>query len=108
MASWLPFSSTAHASVDTDSVERTEDHEPNAAPDGVCCPAGQSDGATESLFGEDFDLPPTWSKDSRFYHTSEKCSRLKSIARSNRDDGKPGRREHCAVCADIAATKRRG
>jgi hypothetical protein len=64
--------------------------------------------AAMHLFGDEPELPPTWSEGSAMYHTSEKCNRLRAILPNNRVQGKPGLREHCLTCEDIAATKRRG
>ncbi len=61
-----------------------------------------------SLFEEHDELPPTWSREGKIFHTTEKCSRLRAIKRNNRESGRPGMREHCLNCKDIMATKRRG
>ena len=59
-------------------------------------------------FGEEPDLPPTWSEHSRIFHTTEKCTRLQAIRRNRRITGNPGLRDHCLNCLDIVSTKRRG
>ncbi len=59
-------------------------------------------------FGEEPDLPPTWSEGSRIFHTTEKCTRLQAIRRNRRVTGNPGLRDHCLNCLDIVSTKRRG
>ena len=59
-------------------------------------------------FGEEPDLPPTWSESSRIFHTTEKCTRLQAIRRNRRITGNPGLRDHCLNCLDIVSTKRRG
>lgn len=64
--------------------------------------------AAEPAFGEEPDLPPTWSENSRTFHTTEKCTRLQAIRRNRRITGNPGLRDHCLNCLDIVSTKRRG
>lgn len=59
-------------------------------------------------FGEEPELPPTWSEHSRIFHTTEKCTRLQAIRRNRRITGNPGLRDHCLNCLDIVTTKRRG
>ena len=59
-------------------------------------------------FGEEPELPPTWSEHSRIFHTTEKCTRLQAIRRNRRITGNPGLRHHCLNCLDITSTKRRG
>ena len=59
-------------------------------------------------FGDEPELPPTWSEHSAIFHTTEKCTRLQAIRRNRRITGNPGLRQHCLNCIDIAATKRRG
>ncbi len=63
---------------------------------------------TAPAFGEEPDLPPTWSEHSRIFHTTEKCTRLQAIRRNRRITGNPGLRDHCLNCLDIVTTKRRG
>ena len=63
---------------------------------------------TAPAFGEEPDLPPTWSEHSRIFHTTEKCTRLQAIRRNRRITGNPGLRDHCLNCLDIVSTKRRG
>ncbi len=63
---------------------------------------------SQPAFGEEPDLPPTWSEHSRIFHTTEKCTRLQAIRRNRRITGKPGLRGHCLNCLDIISTKRRG
>ena len=70
--------------------------------------AAKSGPSGTALFEEHDELPPTWSREGKIYHTSEKCSRLRAIKRNNRESGRPGMREHCLNCKDIMATKRRG
>ena len=62
----------------------------------------------EPEFGDEPELPPTWSEDSRIFHTTEKCTRLQAIRRNRRITGNPGLRDHCLNCLDIVSTKRRG
>lgn len=69
---------------------------------------GKQARAAVPAFGEEPELPPTWSEGSHIFHTTEKCMRLQSIRRNRRMTGKPGLREHCLNCIDIIATKRRG
>jgi len=77
--------------------------------EGVEAPVLAAEGAVAGHLFDDIDeLPPTWSRDGRIYHTTEKCSRLRAIKRNNRESGQPGLREHCLNCKDILATKRRG
>ena len=66
--------------------------------------------ATEQpgIFGDEDNLPPTWSEHSRIYHTSARCTRLQSIRRNRRITGAFGTRDHCLNCISIAATLRRG
>ena len=64
--------------------------------------------ATAPSFGQEPELPPTWSENSRIFHTTAKCTRLQAIRPNRRISGKPGLREHCLNCIDITATKRRG
>jgi hypothetical protein len=62
-----------------------------------------------SLFGEELELPPTWSEGSEVFHTTEKCNRLQAIRRNRRVTGKPGvRMRLCFNCEDIVRTKRSG
>ena len=70
--------------------------------------AGPASTAPAAGFGEEPELPPTWSEHSRIFHTTEKCTRLQAIRPNRRVSGKPGLREHCLNCIDITATKRRG
>ena len=74
-------------------------------------PAPASPAATKPVvpaFGEEPELPPTWSEHSRIFHTTEKCTRLQAIRRNRRITGNPGLRDHCLNCLDIVTTKRRG
>ena len=76
-------------------------------------PARESDrnvvpAPAEPAFGEEPELPPTWSEHSRIFHTTEKCTRLQAIRRNRRITGNPGLRDHCLNCLDIVTTKRRG
>ncbi len=64
--------------------------------------------AADPAFGEEPELPPTWSEHSRIFHTTEKCTRLQAIRRNRRITGNPGLRQHCLNCIDIFSTKRRG
>ncbi len=62
-----------------------------------------------SLFGDDLELPPTWTEGSSIYHTTEKCTRLQAIRRNRRVSGKPGvSMRLCFNCDDIIRTKRSG
>jgi len=62
-----------------------------------------------ALFGDEPELPPTWSEGSEVYHTTEKCNRLKTIKKNRRIQGKPGvRMRLCFNCEDIIRTKRSG
>jgi hypothetical protein len=63
-----------------------------------------------SLFGEELELPPTWSEGSEVFHTTEKCNRLQAIRRNRRVTGKlpPSRMRLCFNCEDIVRTKRSG
>ena len=61
------------------------------------------------LFGEEPEMPPTWSEGSLVFHTTEKCSRLQAIRRNRRITGRPGAAMRpCFNCEDILRTKRRG
>ncbi len=80
-------------------AEGREDHPASAA--------GAAPRAT-TIFGEQDELPPTWSEHSTIFHTWAKCTRLQSIRRNRRITGNPGLREHCLNCISIAATHRRG
>ena len=71
-------------------------------------PQGSSAVAQDPAFGEEPELPPTWSEHSHIFHTTEKCTRLHAIRRNRRITGNPGLREHCLNCIDIVNTKRRG
>ncbi len=64
--------------------------------------------AREPEFGDEPELPPTWSEHSRIFHTTGKCTRLQAIRRNRRITGNPGLRDHCLNCLDIVSTKRRG
>ncbi|WP_263382671.1 hypothetical protein [Granulicella arctica] len=64
---------------------------------------------TAALFGDEPELPPTWSEGSEVFHTTEKCNRLHAIRRNNRITGKPGvKMRLCFNCEDIIRTKRSG
>ncbi len=70
--------------------------------------ASPSAPSPEPAFGEEPELPPTWSEQSRIFHTTEKCTRLQAIRRNRRITGNPGLRDQCLNCLDIVSTKRRG
>jgi hypothetical protein len=63
-----------------------------------------------SLFGEELELPPTWSEGSEVFHTQEKCSRLREIRKNKRVTSKfpPSWMRLCFICVDIVRTKRSG
>ena len=77
-------------------------------PHPITPPSAPAATAPEPAFGEEPDLPPTWSEHSRIFHTTEKCTRLQAIRRNRRISGNPGLRAHCLNCLDIVATRRRG
>jgi hypothetical protein len=67
------------------------------------------EGLTVALFGEEPELPPTWSEGSLVFHTTQKCQRLQAIKRNKRITGKPGiAMRQCFNCEDIVRTKRSG
>ena len=82
--------------------------EPEAEPPVSVTRSQTSSPAADPAFGEEPELPPTWSEGSRIFHTTEKCTRLQSIRRNRRITGNPGLRDHCLNCLDIVSTKRRG
>ena len=62
-----------------------------------------------ALFGEEAELPPTWSEGSLIFHITEKCQRLQAIRRNRRITGRPGAAmRQCFHCEDIIRTKRSG
>ncbi len=65
---------------------------------------------TGSLFGEEPEMPPTWSEGSTVYHVTEKCSRLKEIAKNKRVQSRipPSWMRQCFFCEDIVRAKRLG
>ena len=64
--------------------------------------------SSQQSFGEEPELPPTWSEHSETFHTTKKCTRLQAIRRNRRVTGNPGLRAHCLNCIDIISTKRGG
>ena len=81
---------------------------PTPTPEAQPEPAAAVATAADPAFGEEPELPPTWSEHSRIFHTTEKCTRLQAIRRNRRITGNPGLRQHCLNCIDIISTKRRG
>ncbi len=72
-------------------------------------PTSTSQSFFASLFGEDVELPPTWTEGSDVYHTIERCTRLQAIRRNRRITGKPGTAMRlCFNCDDIIRAKRSG
>jgi hypothetical protein len=64
---------------------------------------------TASLFGDEPEVPPTWSENSDVFHTAGSCNRLKAIRKNKRITGKPGvKMRLCFNCEDIIRTKRAG
>jgi hypothetical protein len=63
-----------------------------------------------SLFGEELELPPTWSEGSEVFHTTERCNRLQAIRKNRRMTSKlpPSWMRLCFNCEDIVRTKRSG
>ena len=91
-------------------AEPSSAHPAGGEPDRTSQPAtaGAPTPRSPTIFGEQDELPPTWSEDSGIFHTWAKCTRLQSIRRNRRITGNPGLRAHCLNCISIAATHRRG
>jgi hypothetical protein len=54
-------------------------------------------------------IPPTWAEASDVFHISERCGRLRMIAKSKRITGRPhSKLRQCFNCEDIIRAKRRG
>ena len=98
----------AHSSAD-ESVEAPQPPQAEGQGGDDASPTGVSAvPRPTTIFGDQDELPPTWSEHSTIFHTWAKCTRLQSIRRNRRITGNPGLREHCLNCISIAATHRRG
>lgn len=65
--------------------------------------------ADPPAFGDEAELPPTWTEGSLIFHTTGKCTRLQAIGRNRRISGKPGvAMRPCFNCEDIFHTRRTG
>lgn len=90
-----------HLALDFDAATpRAELEAESIAPSSPELPAG---------FGEEPELPPTWTEDSLIFHTTEKCTRLQAIRKNRRISGRPGvAMRPCFNCEDILRAKRTG
>ena len=72
-------------------------------------PSHPSQDPAAPAFGDEPELPPTWTEGSLIFHTTEKCTRLQAIRRNRRVSGHPGpAMRPCFNCEDILRAKRRG
>ncbi len=66
-----------------------------AAPESVDRPVVAGTGA---LFGEDEEIPPTWTEGGDVYHVTEKCTRLRAIRKARRVQSKAEELRTNSVC----------